>query len=498
MSVSFNQGQVLGRTDLDIFLTNASGNPANAYSISYAIYCVDPTSCVEVLIGSATRTPVNPAVGEYYAALQVPPEATVGDYRIRWTFQELATTPAQTVVQEFGVVGLSVPTTATTYSACVQGLITKLRFMLRDTNPDRDYHFRPPEGEGVVGCYNQVFGFIWTDEELYEFLEISLWKWNMHPPETEYLSSLDAICTQKPVWQAAILWGGIVNAAMALAINWIADEFSVEGGTLVRVVLPDGREIDVPIAELYGICHKDIGCIVAVNSETRESIREAFQLGNLQVRTADPTSGMVGIHDVTAVLEHNTPHKEMVRVTLIDGKSVITTVDHSLFYRDEHGITPVEAGILQVGDVVATVVDGVVAGLAVSAIDRLPPTPSGKTYDLSVPGPQNFVLSNGILAHNSYSIGGISLDIDKSSKYMDIKQNAEDQWDKLTEAKLMTTKYMAGLAQPRFGRGVRSAFGPAVDRGVLSPRGFIVFTFSAGGAMMVWEAIHSVCQMPLL
>jgi len=132
MSVSFNQGQVLGRTDLDIFLTNASGNPANAYSISYAIYCVDPTSCVEVLIGSATRTPVNPAVGEYYAALQVPPEATVGDYRIRWTFQELATTPAQTVVQEFGVVGLSVPTTATTYSACVQGLITKLRFMLRD------------------------------------------------------------------------------------------------------------------------------------------------------------------------------------------------------------------------------------------------------------------------------------------------------------------------------------------------------------------------------
>jgi len=165
-------------------------------------------------------------------------------------------------------------------------------------SPDRNYHFRPPEGEGVVGCYNQVFGFIWTDEELYEFLEISLWKWNMHPPETEYLSSLDAVCTQKPVWQAALLWGGIVNAAMALAINWIADEFD-------------------------------------------------------------------------------------------------------------------------------------------------------------------------------YSIGGISLTIDKSSKYMDIKQNAEDQWDKLTEAKARTTKYMAGLAQPRFGRGVRSAFGPAVGRGVLSPRGFI-------------------------
>jgi len=298
VAVCFNQGQVLGRGDLDIFLTNSAGNPANAYSITYAIYCVDPTTCAEVLIGSATRTPVNPSVGEYYAAMQVPANATVGDYRIRWTFQELATTPAQTVVQEFSVVGTSVQTTASTLTQCEQELVSKLRFMLRDTNPDRDYHFRPPEGEGEVGCYNQVFGFIWTDEELLEFLEIALWKWNMQPPETEYLSTLDAVCTQKPVWKAALLWGALVNASMALAFNWAADEFS-------------------------------------------------------------------------------------------------------------------------------------------------------------------------------YSIGGISLDIDKFSKYMDLKQNAEDQWDKLTEAKSRATKYLRGLCQPRFGRGIRSAFGPAVGRGVLSPRNFI-------------------------
>lgn len=165
-------------------------------------------------------------------------------------------------------------------------------------SPDRNYRFRPPEGEGEVGCFNQVFGYIWTDEELLEFLKIALDKWNMHPPSTEELSSIEILCQRKPSWRAALLWGALVNAAQALAYNWVADEFS-------------------------------------------------------------------------------------------------------------------------------------------------------------------------------YSIGGISLDIEKSSKYMDLKQNAEDQWDKLTEAKSRTTKYMAGLRQPRFGRGVRSAFGPHVGRGVLSPRNFV-------------------------
>lgn len=258
MAVCYSQGQELTRGDLDIFLTNAAGNPTNAFSITYAVYCVDPTSCAEILIGSATRTPVNPTVGEYYTALQVPPNAGLGTYRVRWTIQETAGAPAQMAVQEFCVTDSSSSTgTTSTYSQCELELISKIRFMLRDQNPARNYRFRPPEGEGTVGCFNQVFGFIWEDEELYEFLEIALWKWNMHPPETESLSTLDALCSKKPVWRAAILWGGIVNAAMALAINWISDEFSVSGDTRVKVFLPDGREVDLPVSELYGICHEE-------------------------------------------------------------------------------------------------------------------------------------------------------------------------------------------------------------------------------------------------
>jgi len=297
MSVVFTQGETLQRGDLDIFLSNDTGNPVNAFSISYAIYLVDPDTSDEVLIGSATRTPVNPAVGEYYASLQVPASAVPGDYVIRWRFRETAVDPEEGAVQEWGVVSDAV-TTSSTYSTCVTDLIRKMRFLTRDNNPDRNYRFMPPEGEGTVGCFNQVFGYIWTDEEFAEYLEMALWKWNMQPPETEELRTLEVLCAQKPSWKAAMLWGALVNAAQALTYNWIANEFD-------------------------------------------------------------------------------------------------------------------------------------------------------------------------------YSIGGISLSVEKSSKYEGMKQNAEDQWDKLCEAKSRTTKYMRGLAQPRFGRGVRSAFGPNVGRGVLSPRSFI-------------------------
>jgi|TARA_R110000824_G_scaffold230622_10_gene418305 hypothetical protein len=297
MSVVYTQGELLGRGDLDIFLSNSVGNPVNAFAISYALYYVDPTSGTEVLIGDAARTPVNPSVGEYYASLQIPSNAAPGDYRIRWLFRETSISPEEGAVQEFGVVSDAV-TTSSTYTACVADLIRKMRFMTRDNDPDRNYRFMPPEGEGTIGCYNQVFGYIWTDEEFAEYLEISLWKWNMMPPETEELNTLDKLCIQKAVWKAPILWGALVNAAQALAYNWVANEFD-------------------------------------------------------------------------------------------------------------------------------------------------------------------------------YSIGGISLSIEKSSKYESLKENAESQWDKLTEAKVRTTKYLRGLAQPRFGRGVRSAFGPYVGRGVLSPRNFV-------------------------
>lgn len=260
MGVVFKVGSTLGRSDLNIFLTNSTGVAANAYSITFGIYYVDPDSQEEVLIGSDERVPTNPSVGEYYAPLTIPSSAVPGDYRIRWTFKELSTTPEQMVMQEFGVVGESAVTT-TTYSNCERELIRSLRTLLRDNNPDKNYRFRPPEHSGTVGCYNQVFGYIWEDEELLEYLNMALMKWNSHPPETEYLSTLDQLCSRKPAWKIAVIWGALAHAAIALSFNWASDEFSVGKNTQVDLTLPDGRVITVQMEELYdickGCCHED-------------------------------------------------------------------------------------------------------------------------------------------------------------------------------------------------------------------------------------------------
>jgi len=298
MAVAFAPEQEVGRGDLDIFLTNPAGNPTNAAEISYALYYVDPGPPeAEVLIGAAARQPVNPQVGEYYAALMIPSAATVGTYRIRWTFREFIASPQQQVVQEFAVVAAGSQLAPSVYSTAEQEMISTLRTMLRDNNPDRNYHFRPPEHEADIGAYNRIFGYVWEDPELKIYLDRGLDWWDMFPPRT-YVGNIDALVAQNPSWRTAIYYGAMMFALMALAINWVHEEFD-------------------------------------------------------------------------------------------------------------------------------------------------------------------------------YSIGGVSLSIDKSSKYESLKSNAEGQFDKATEAKQRTVKFIRGLQQPRYGIGIRSAFGPRVGRGVLSPRQFI-------------------------
>lgn len=256
MATSYTAGQEIGRGDLDIFLTNSLGNPVNAAEIYFALFYADPgPPAVDVLIGAAQRIPVNPQIGEYYAAIQVPPSATLGTYRIKWYFREHVSQPLTQVVQVFEVV---TPETlhVVNYSDGEWAMINRLRLMLRDQNPSKFYHFRPPEHEGSIGQYNKVYGQIWEDAELKEYLERSLDFFNAAPPMTG-VNTLDALNSQMPAWRTSILWGAIAHACFALAINWVADEFSVAGPTQVQVFLPDGSAVTLPIADLYSICNED-------------------------------------------------------------------------------------------------------------------------------------------------------------------------------------------------------------------------------------------------
>jgi hypothetical protein len=129
---TFVTGQTLGRGDIDIFLTNGSGEATNAYSITYALYWLDALhGNVEVLVGNITRIPVNPSVGEYYIAILIPASANLGTYRVRWTFQQLANSPEQQVVQEFSI---AAPATVgpSIYTPAERDMIDTLRLLLRD------------------------------------------------------------------------------------------------------------------------------------------------------------------------------------------------------------------------------------------------------------------------------------------------------------------------------------------------------------------------------
>jgi len=299
MSTAFYRGQQLGTKDLDICLDNQAGHPINVAEITYGLY--DVTTGQEALLGIPRRDPASDQVGHYYASVIIPLDANIGCYRVRWSFREMAGGPIHQVVQEFNVIDKATDTAAgpTCFTACEQDMIKRLRILLRDNSPDRNYHFRPPAHEETIRQYNKVFGYIWEDYELQEFLNRGLDMVSAAPPRTP-IPNCDILVRDYPEWRTLVLNGGMMYSLFALMVNWIADEFS-------------------------------------------------------------------------------------------------------------------------------------------------------------------------------YSIGGVSLDIDKSSKYESAYQAIKDQFDSQLERAKLTVKYVKGLQQPRFGIGIRSSFGPYVGAGVLSPRKFVGF-----------------------
>lgn len=299
MSTAFFRGQQLGVTDLDICLDNAAGHPTNAAEITYALY--DVTTGQEALLGIPRRDPATDSVGHYYASVIIPLDANMGCYRVRWAFRETVGGPVSQVVQEFNVIDKATDGSGglSCFSSCESDLIRRLRILLRDNNPDRNYHFRPPAHEETIRQYNRVFGYIWEDYELQEFLLRGLDMVAAAPPRTP-IPNCDVLVRSYPEWRTLVLNGAMMYAYLAMMTNWIADEFD-------------------------------------------------------------------------------------------------------------------------------------------------------------------------------YSIGGVSLSIDKSSKYEQIYQAVKDQFDSQLERAKQTVKIIAGLQQPKFGIGIRSSFGPYVGSGVLSPRKFAGF-----------------------
>lgn len=225
----FKRGQEIGRGKLDIFLKSRNGSMKDAAEITYDIY--DFTTGTEVLLPALSGVvPEHPAIGEYFAHFLVPPDANIGPYRIRWKFRELIGSQLVEVLQGFDIVESADQVISLCGVSPVEfDLIRSLRILLRDNNPDRNYHFVPPAGEESINQFTRVFGFIWEDLELLEYLRIALDRLNMYPPMT-FFGSLDQLISQARPWRSLLLEAAMVKALTSLAINWVAEEFEYSIG----------------------------------------------------------------------------------------------------------------------------------------------------------------------------------------------------------------------------------------------------------------------------
>lgn len=229
MSVTFRRGQELSRQNgLNIFLKSKNGSPKNAATITFSIY--DYTTGIEVLLPPGNRNPINAGVGEYYAPFVIPIDANIGEYRIRWFFSEYMNSPQVQVVNKFAIVDNATQiVTIPGISPVELDLIRGLRIMLRDSAPARNTHFAPPSGEESINQFTRVFGYIWEDAELLEFLKVANDSINMYPPQTFY-ATLDELMAQHRNWRTLLFTGAMVHAITALSLSWIQDEFGYQIG----------------------------------------------------------------------------------------------------------------------------------------------------------------------------------------------------------------------------------------------------------------------------
>lgn len=222
----FNRGQLLKPTDLFIRFSNApcSGGQ-DPYQITYAIFHVQPNGTELLISPSPVEVPVRQYSGYYYASGQIPGNLLDGNYRIRWSVLEAVGQTVPTLVLEDFIIGPLPVTQGNVGDERIRALAKSLRTLLRDNDPDRNYHFRPPSSAGFLHRQTKRFGFIWTDDELMEYSIMAVDLLNSSPPATGF-----TIQNFPDRARTLILYGAAYHALIAITLNWIEEEFDYSIG----------------------------------------------------------------------------------------------------------------------------------------------------------------------------------------------------------------------------------------------------------------------------
>jgi hypothetical protein len=235
MGVCLQRGQSAGPEDLTVYIQR-DGLPVTPYSLVYTVY--DRTSGSEVQYGDARQTALESSPGNFYAPVVIPLSANIGEWVIKWFIQETDTSTEITQFLKFGVVSENF-TSDLDLSDCEKELLSMLRTVLRDNNPDRNYHFAPPTREVCTSEYTTRYGYLWEDQELLQHMQLAICTANMRPPTNSFPCTVAEYCASNCFIPVV---GGAASAVRAIALNWIEEEFGYSIG---------GISLDLSKAGLY-------------------------------------------------------------------------------------------------------------------------------------------------------------------------------------------------------------------------------------------------------
>jgi len=226
MAIELLQGESSSPADLVIKFSRMVGGEKvfiDPYSVTYTL--IDSTTGQDLGIGRPHKLPFKISVGVFYAPWTVPLDEPAGPHRVRWTFRETASSATQSTYTEFTVKAIK-RCEAPEYGTCANELMRQLRMLIRDDNPDRDYHFQPPTAEKEMAGFTQIRGYRWPDDHLVEFIHLGLDEVNggAQPP-TEFV--LEDICTGQAgsVWRPLVFMFARAHAFQSLSSLWVNEEF---------------------------------------------------------------------------------------------------------------------------------------------------------------------------------------------------------------------------------------------------------------------------------
>lgn len=133
--------------------------------------------------------------------------------------------------------------------------------------------FRPPASEKFIQGQTQVFGFVWEDEELLEYLYMAVDDFNSRPPVTGI--EMSNLWGSERRWRTTIILRAAAFACFAIAMNWILDEFSFCKDETLTVKDADGNTYSLAVWELFDILYGDK--IREIENEIKEECAEMIK-----------------------------------------------------------------------------------------------------------------------------------------------------------------------------------------------------------------------------